>query len=137
MGRVFDYVSAFPPPPRGHFLPALRADAVDTIIKRVFDFVGLDGSRGCPHAMRTGSLSMIHALRHSAKGVTAAQELEHGMWRSAQGLKPYSRTAFASGSETSAALYDVNYMPVDYLIWYYMTPAIAVADDRPEAAQVV
>ena len=80
---------------------------------------------------------MVQALRHSAKGVTAAQEQEHGMWRSAQGLKPYSRTAFASGSETSSALYDVHYMPIDYLLWYYMSPAIAVADDSPEAAQGV
>ena len=118
-------------------VPHLRADTVSKVIKRVFASVGLDGSRGCPHAMRTGSLSMIQALRHSVRGVTAAQEQEHGMWRSAQGLKPYRRTAFASGSETSSALYDVSYMPIDYLLWYYMSPAIAVAIDQTEAPQVV
>ena len=137
VGRVFDYVVACRPPPGGHLFPHLRADSVSKVIKRVFASVGLDGSRGCPHAMRTGSLSMVQALRHSSLGVTAEQEQEHGMWRSAQGLKPYRRTAFASGSETSSALYDVSYMPVDYLVWFYMSPAIAVADDGPEAAQGV
>ena len=127
--RLFDYVVAFPPPPKGHLFPSTRDTEVSVIVKRVVDSQQLDGSRACPHAMRVGSETMVSALRHAAPAVSAAQEQEHGMWRSAQGLRPYQRSALSSGAELSSALYDVNFMTVEYLRWYYMSEAIVTAID--------
>lgn len=127
--RLFDYVVFCRPPPGGHLFPCVRAAAVGRHIKAVFDSVGLDGARGCCHAMRVGSESMAQALRYSAPGVTAAQEQDHGMWRSEQGLRPYKRSAFETGSDLSLALYDVQFMSINYLRWYYMSPAIEIAAD--------
>ena len=127
--HVFDYVVAYPPPPRGHLFPETRDAVISMIVKRVVESQGLDGSRACPHAMRVGSETMVTALRHAAPGVSATQEQEHGMWRSAQGLRPYQRSALSSGAELSAALYDIEFMTVEYLRWYYMSEAIPSAID--------
>ena len=126
---VFDYVVAYPPPPNGHLFPGLRDAPVSALVKWAMQSVGLDGTRGCCHAIRVGSLSMAIAMRHSAPTSTDAQAQEHGLWRSEQGIQPYARGSFGSGGELSAALYDVSYMPIDYLRWYYMSPAIKVADN--------
>ena len=129
VGLVFDYVVAFPPPRGGHLFPGLRDTVVSALVKWALDSVGLDGARGCCHAIRVGSESMAIAMRHSVTTVSGAQAQEHGLWRSEQGLKPYARASFGSGGDLSAALYDISYMPIDYLLWYYMSPAIKVADN--------
>lgn len=46
------------------------------------------------------------------------------MWRSAQGLRPYARASMLTGIETSFALYDMLYMTIDYLKWFYMSPNV-------------
>ena len=127
--RVFDYVVAYPPPHKGHLFPDVHATTVSTIIKRVAESQQLDSSRACPHAMRVGSETMVTALRHAAPAVSSAQEQEHGMWRSAQGLRPYQRSALSSGAELSMALYDEGFMTLEYLRWYYMSEAIPTAND--------
>jgi len=126
-GLLYDYVVAYPPPANGHLFPGLKAATVSREIKPTLESVGLPGDRGCPHGMRIGSESMALAARHMAPAVSESQAQEHGLWRSAQGLRPYARSAFASGGELSAFLYDMNYMPIDYLQWYYTSPAIKVA----------
>ena len=67
---VYHYVCTYRPPPEGHLFPNVKSVAVNAYIKRTFNSVGLDGSRGCPHAMRVGSESMIRALQYSQKGLT-------------------------------------------------------------------
>ena len=127
--RVFDYVVAHPPPPKGHLFPGTQVTTISMIIKRVVESQQLDGSRACPHAMRVGSETMVTALRHAAPAVSSAQEQEHGMWHSAQGLRPYQRSALSSGAELSMALYDEDFMTLEYLRWYYMSEAIPTAND--------
>ena len=128
---VYHYVCTYRPPATGHLFPTVKSSGVSVHIKRALNSVGLDGSRGCPHAMRVGSETMVQALRYSRKGLTAEQEQHHGMWRSAQGLQPYARASMLTGSETSFALYDMLYMTIEYLKWFYMSPAIPVAIDSP------
>jgi hypothetical protein len=129
VGLLFDYVVAYPPPPRGHLFPGLKDRAVNALVKYAFESVGLTASRGCCHAIRVGSESMALAKRHSAQAVTDAQAQEHGLWRTQQGIAPYARGSFGSGGDLSEALYDISYMPIDYLLWYYQSPAIKVADN--------
>ena len=127
--RLFDYVVHHPPPPAGHLFPRANYDVVSTVVKRVALAQGLDSSRVCPHAMRVGSVTMLSALRHMAQTSSPGAELEHGMWRSAQGLRPYLRSALNSGAQTSLTLYDPLFMTVEYLQWYYMSEAIHSAAD--------
>ena len=126
---LFEYVVRHPPPPSGHLFPRALYSVISAVVKRVVSAHGLDASRACPHAMRVGSVTMLSALRHSAPASVPSEELEHGMWRSAEGLRPYQRSALNSGALTSLSLYDPLFMTIEYLQWYYMSEAISVATD--------
>jgi len=117
---VYHYVLSNPrTDPNAHLFPDIQPAHITTVIQRVGTAEGLDESRLCAHGLRAGSLSAIMA---GAPPSNSEQLIQHGLWHSAQGLKPYAHHGIRHGAEVAQLLYDTEYPTIEFLCWYYCTP---------------
>ena len=117
---VYDYVLSNPRTnPHDHFFPDVQPAHITAVIQRVGTANGLDETRLCAHGLRAGSLSAIMA---GAPPTDSEQLVQHGLWHSAQGLRPYAHLGIRHGADVALLLYDTEYPSIDFLCWYYCTP---------------
>ena len=117
---VYEYVRRYPRlDPNAHFFPDVKPAHITTVIQRVGTAEGLEEHRLCAHGLRGGSLSAIMA---GTPPTDSEQLIQHGLWHSAQGLRPYAHHGIRHGADVALLLYDTEYPSIDFLRWYYCTP---------------
>ena len=123
---LWSYVQNFPPPSNGAFFHDLSSSHTTKIMKLTATALQLDDKRMSCRAIRSGSVTMLRNLRNK---LVEREELEairdHGNWSSDTGERIYAHDNPENRKLlVAASLYDCGFMTVDYLRWYYMSPAV-------------
>jgi hypothetical protein len=123
---LWQYVTCFPPPASGAFFPDIVSGHTTHIMKITARSLTLDDTRMSTRAIRSGSVSMLRNMNNKLIEQQQLQEIrDHGNWSSAVGEQVYAHdTPDARRLLVVPSLYDCGFMTVDYLRWYYMTPAV-------------